>query len=92
MLGAVGLDVGMHRNEILQTWLRENADAGSQMVLHAQSEGGGELPRGTDVGLLTGLIQALHVIVGIQGGMDWYFRNQTSTAVKTPCLTAIYVE
>ena len=62
------------------------------MVLHSEAEGGGELPRGTDIGLLTGLIQALHVIVGVQGGMDRDFRHQTCTAVKTPRLPVIYVE
>ena len=92
MFGTVGLDVGICRDVVLQTWLSENADVRSQMVLHAQSEGGGELPRSTDGGILTSFIQAMQVIVGVQGGIDRHFRHQTSAAVKTPRLSAIYVE
>ena len=92
MFGTVGLDVGMCRDEVLQTWLSEDADAGSQMVLHAQAEGGGELPRSTDGGLLTGFIHTIHIIIGVQGSIDRYFRHQTGTAVKAPRLSAIDVE
>ena len=92
MLGAVGLNVGMRRDEVLQTWFGENADVGSQMVLHAQSEGGGELPRGTDGSLVADYTLTMYVIVGVQGCIDRYFRHQTSAAVKTPRLSAIYVE
>ena len=92
MFCVVGLDVGMHRDEVLQTWFGENADVGSQMVLHSEAEGGGELPRGTDGGLVTGFILTMHVIVGIQGCMDGYFGHQTRAAVKVPRLSAIYVE
>ena len=92
MFGAVGLDVGMRRDEVLQTWFCENADVGSQMVLHAQAEGGGELPWSADGGLFTGFILTMYVIVGVQRCIDWYFRHQACTAVKTPRFSSIDVE
>ena len=92
MFCAVGLDVGMRRDEVLQTWLSENADVGSQMVLYSEAEGGGELPRGTDGSLVADFILTMYVIVGVQGCIDRYFRHQTSAAVKIPCPTTIYVE
>ena len=40
MLCAVGLDVTIHRNKILQAWLYEEANVGRQVVLQAKTEGG----------------------------------------------------
>ncbi len=92
MFCAVCLDVGMRRDEVLQTWFGENADVGSQMVLHSEAEGGGELPRGTDGSLVADFIPTMHVIVGVQGCIDRDFRHQASAAVKTPRFSALYVE
>ena len=72
MLGAVCLDVGVHRDEVLQTWLSENADVGSQMVLHSQSEGGGELPWRFDGSLVISFRHAIYIVIGVQRRMDRY--------------------
>ena len=60
MLCSVGLDVSLHRDIVLQAWLREEADVGRQVELQTEADGGRELPRRTDSGLVAGLIQAIH--------------------------------
>ena len=92
MFCAIRFYAAASRDEVLQTWFGENADVGSQMVLYSEAEGGGELPRGTDGSLVADFILTMYVIVGIQAGMDWYFRHQACTAVKTPRFSSIDVE
>ena len=61
MLRAVGLDIALHRDIVLQAWLREETDVGRQVELHTKAEGGGELPRGADGGLVACLILTIHI-------------------------------
>ena len=63
MLRAVGLDVCGGRDIVLQAWLSEETDVGRQVELHTKAEGGGELPRGADGGLVAGLILTIHIEV-----------------------------
>ncbi len=63
MLRAVGLDVAMRREIVQQTRLHEETDMGCQVHLQAEAEGGGELPRGADGGLVGSLMPTVHIVV-----------------------------
>ena len=63
MLGAVGLNVAMRRDIVLQAWLREETDVGRQVVLQAEAEGGRELPRCADGSLVAGRILTIHIVI-----------------------------
>ena len=67
MLRTIGLNVAMRRDIVLQAWLREEANAGCQVVLQAEAQSGGELPRGVESSLVAGLIQTIHIVVGMEG-------------------------
>ena len=63
MLRAVGLDVAIRRDIVLQAWLHEETDVGRQVILQAKAEGGRELPRCVDGSLVTDLILTIHIEV-----------------------------
>ncbi len=63
MLCAVGLDVSLHRDIVLQTWFREETDVGRQVDLQTKTEGGRELPRCADGSLVAGLILPIDIEV-----------------------------
>ena len=67
MLRTIGLNVAMRREIVLQAWLREEANAGRQVVLQAESQSGGELPRGVESSPVAGFIQAIYIIAGVEG-------------------------
>ena len=90
MLGAVGLDVAMRRDKVLQAGLHEEADMGRQVELQAKTEGRGELPRHTDSGLVAGFKHTVHIVVRIEGWADGNFGRQSETAIEVPQLFAIY--
>ena len=67
MFSAVGLDVALHRDTVLQTWLREKTDVRCQVILQTEADGGRELPRCADGSLVAGLILAIHIEVRLEG-------------------------
>ena len=67
MLRTIGLNVAACWDVVLQAWFREEANAGRQVVLQAESQSGGELPRGAESSPVAGFIQAIHIIVGVEG-------------------------
>ena len=90
MLGAVGLDVTMRRDKVLQTGLHEETHMGRQVELQAKTEGCGELPRHTDCGLVAGFKHTVHIVVSIEGWTDGNFGRQSETAIEVPQLFTIY--
>ena len=67
ILSAVVLDVALHRDIVLQAWLREETDVRRQVILQAKTEGGRELPRCADGSLVAGLILTIHIEVRPEG-------------------------
>ena len=67
MLRTIGLNVAASWDVVLQAWFREEAYARRQVELQAESQSGGELPRGVESSLVTGFIQAIYIIVGVEG-------------------------
>ena len=63
MLRAVGFDAALRRDIVLQAWLSEETDMGCQVHLQTETEGGGELPRGADGGLVGSLMPTIHIVV-----------------------------
>ena len=63
MLRAVGLNVCLHRDIVLQAWLHEESDVGCEVDLQTETEGSRELPRCEDGSLVTGLILTIHIEV-----------------------------
>ena len=63
MLRAVGLDVAMHRDIVLQAWLCEDADVGRQVVLQTETCTNRPLPRVADSCLVAGLILIIQIEV-----------------------------
>ena len=90
MLGAVGLDVAMRRDKVLQAGLYEETHMGRQVELQAKTEGCGELPRHTDCGLVAGFKHTVHIVVRIEGWADGNFGSQSDTAIEVPQLFTIY--
>ena len=91
MLCAVGLDVAIRRDIVLQAWFHEEADVGCQVVLQAKAEARGELPWNVDGGLVAGFIQTIYIVVGLEGRVDGDFGCQAETAVQTPLSGAIHI-
>ena len=60
MLSAVGFDVCLHRDIVLQAWFQEETDVGRQMHLQTEAEGGRELPWCMDGSLVADLILTIH--------------------------------
>ena len=67
MFCAVGLNVCLHRDIVLQTWLHEEADVGCQVDLQTDAEGSREQPRCADGGLVGSLMQTIHIEVRLEG-------------------------
>ena len=63
MLRTVGLYATTCWDVILQAWLREDTDAGGQVEVQTETEGGRELPRGPDNSFVADLILTIHIVV-----------------------------
>ena len=63
MHGAVGFDVCVCWYEVLQTRFCKDADIGREMVLQTEAEGGGQLARDMDGGLVAGSKLSFDIVV-----------------------------
>ena len=91
MLSAVGLDVTLHRDVVLQAWFHEEAHIGRQMVLQSEAEGRRELPRSAKNRLVADFILPIHKIVGMEDRAHRDFGRQAKTSVEAPVSSCIQV-
>ena len=73
MLRAIALNAAAVVEEVLQTWLQIEADMRRDVVLDANTYGGGPLERYAEFVLLAVGVHVIDDVIHVESAMDWHF-------------------